>query len=280
LRFNNINTYVLSGSGTITLQGVGSDPALVDVQAGTQKISVPLTVASNTTFSVAGGATLKISNPLTINSGKNLTQSGDGTVLYESTITVQPAASIGFVNSTHAHSLALQGTSSASVATHAGVNPTTLQLDLLSIDAGSTLDLKNNRLLVGSSTATVRANIIAGAIMSSSATATQNLGYADAGNGNVEVLYTLLGDINLDRQVTSSDFNAFVSGYGKNAGVNWVDGDFNYDGKVNTLDFNHLAGNFGAALTGPTLGSVVPEPASALLICALIAPCVFRRRNR
>jgi len=277
--FNNPNTYVLSGSGTITMENTGIDPALIDVLAGTQKISIPLVIASNTTLSVASGATLKISNPMTINSGKNVTQTGDGTVLYESIVTVQPAASIGFVNSTHANSLILQGTASASVATHVGGSPTTLQLDSLSMDAASTLDLKNNRLKVKSSAATIRSAIQAGDITSSLATSTQNLGYADLGGGNIEVLYTLLGDANLDLQVTSADFNAFVAGYGSTSGGVWTNGDFNYDNKVNTLDFNSLAGNFGATLSSPTLGSVVPEPGCVLAIAGMLAPAMLRRRR-
>jgi hypothetical protein len=279
LLINNANTYVIGGAGTLTMQNVGTDAALIDVAAGTQKISIPLVIASDTTLNVASGATLKISNPMTINAGKNVTQTGSGAVLYESIVTVQAAASIGFVNATHANSLVLQSTASASVATHTGGNPTTLQLDNLTMDADSTLDLKNNRLLVKSSAATIRSTIKAGDIKSTLATSQQNLGYIDQGGGNVEVLYTLLGDADLNLQVNSVDFNAFVAGYGATANGAWANGDFNYDDKINTLDFNALAGNFGATLSAPALGSVVPEPGSILAITAIAIPAIMRRRR-
>jgi hypothetical protein len=268
LRIDNANTYVIAGSGTLIMDG-GAASALVEVQTGTQKINLPLTIATNTDLSVAAAATLKISDPVTINSGKSLTQSGTGAVVYESTITVQPAASITMTGSTQARALTLQGVSNATVATHVGPTPSILQLDELSIDAGSTLDLKNNGLVVNSSAATVRSMIKSNAIDSTIATSTQDLGYVDLGSGKVAVGYTLLGDTDLNGQVASTDFNALVAGYGLTSGANWADGDVNYDDKVNTLDFNSLAGNFGATMSAaPELGRVVPEPAFSALLLA------------
>lgn len=278
LRVNNANAYVIGGAGDLTLDGGGSS-ALVDVQSGSHKINLPLTIASDTTLSVVEGSTLKISDPVTIISGKNLSQSGSGAVVYESTITVQPAASVTMASSTHARALTLQGVSNATVATHSGATPTVLQLDELNIDAGSKLDLKNNGLLVSSSASAVRAMIKSGAIDSTLATATQDLGYIDAGSGKIAVGYTLLGDLDLNGQVTSTDFNAFVAGYGLTSGAHWANGDVNYDDKVNTLDFNSLAGNFGGALSAaPALGSVVPEPATGALLILGAAGLIRRRR--
>jgi len=91
--------------------------------------------------------------------------------------------------------------------------------------------------------------------------------------------YTLGADANLDGLVTSSDFNLLVAHYGE-SNARWSFGDFDYNGKVNTLDFNRLAGLFGATLPtgGASLGSTVPEPASAAMLSVALA--MLTRRSR
>ncbi len=88
---------------------------------------------------------------------------------------------------------------------------------------------------------------------------------------------TRYGDANLDRRVNALDFNALATNYGSAGG--WAQGDFNGDGVVNSLDFNLLAGNFGfsAVSAGSLLGTVVPEPAGAVLVGAVF---LIRRRLR
>jgi autotransporter-associated beta strand protein len=109
------------------------------------------------------------------------------------------------------------------------------------------------------------------------------LGYADAaaigvaggtfsgqavGANAVVVRYTYAGDGNLDGQVNTVDFNVLAANFNSTAKA-WVNGDFNYDGIVNALDFNAIATNFGATpITGSPLGTPVPEPMSALMVCA------------
>ena len=59
-------------------------------------------------------------------------------------------------------------------------------------------------------------------------------------------------------------------------------GDFNYDGVVNAEDFAILARNYGATaanLSGPALGTLVPEPISIGSIGALLAVASLRRRR-
>ena len=75
LNFNNSHTYLIDGVGSLTLQTTTGN-AQVIVQAGTQEINLPLTLASNTVFTVSSGATLMISDPMTINAGKSLTSTG------------------------------------------------------------------------------------------------------------------------------------------------------------------------------------------------------------
>ena len=79
------------------------------------------------------------------------------------------------------------------------------------------------------------------------------IGYADAadaGNpaglasGQIEVMYTLLGDANLDGKVNGTDFNLMAANFNQAVTDGWDKGDFNYDGKVNGSDFVLLADNF------------------------------------
>ena len=70
----------------------------------------------------------------------------------------------------------------------------------------------------------------------------------DAGNpanlpaGEIKIMYTLLGDANLDGTVNSEDFTLFSQNLGQ-SGMMWDDGDFNYDGTVNSEDFTPLSDN-------------------------------------
>src|ERR1700677_2610961 len=79
------------------------------------------------------------------------------------------------------------------------------------------------------------------------------IGYADSadlGNpanlasGTIEIMYTLLGDANLDGKVNGIDFNLLATNFNQAVTDGWDKGDFNYDGKVNGIDFNLLAENF------------------------------------
>jgi hypothetical protein len=61
-----------------------------------------------------------------------------------------------------------------------------------------------------------------------------------------------------------------------------VHGDFDYNTVVNSIDFDLLAFDFNQSLLDPPspgsgLGSLIPEPASALL---LALPLLMRVRNR
>jgi len=204
--------------------------------------------------------------------------------------------------------LALSGTARVNITPGGGTAGTSV-VKTLSVTGTSKLNLADHDLIVdytgASPLADIKALITSGyangawngnGINSSSAAASgpnkTALGYAEASatgfaNGTfsdepidadaVLVKYTYSGDANLNGTVDSTDFNLFTPNYG-GSGKSWIQGDFDYNGKVNTLDFNLLAGNFGLALPGPTLGSVVPEPASMSIVGLAIIAALRRRR--
>src|ERR1700676_482205 len=99
------------------------------------------------------------------------------------------------------------------------------------------------------------------------------IGYADAadpGNpaglapGTLEVMYTLLGDANLDGKVNGTDFAILATNFNQ-AVSGWDRGDFNYDGKDNGTDFAFLASNFnqGASQSAVSAGDVAALDAFA-----------------
>ena len=132
------------------------------------------------------------------------------------------------------------------------------------------------------------------------------IGYADSadpGNpaglasGQIEIMYTLLGDANLDGKVNGTDFNLMATNFNQAVTNGWDEGDFNYDGKVNGSDFVLLADNFNqfasqsavsaadlaaldsfAAANGISLANV-PEPMSAAMM-VMAGLGMLRRRRR
>lgn len=77
LNFDNANTYVLTGSGTLTMKtSFGS--AAINVIKGTHKINLPLTLANNTDINVAVGGDLIIADPLKLAAGITVNKNGLG----------------------------------------------------------------------------------------------------------------------------------------------------------------------------------------------------------
>jgi len=144
----------------------------------------------------------------------------------------------------------------------------------VTIGVGSTLDITDSILLLnygnGSTPlAVVQAAVAYGAgvsgasgaygsIMSSTANAGKagkyTVGYADSTevtsipSGNVELMYTLSGDANLDGVVNFNDYSTLQNNYDK-SGTDWSQGDFNHDGVVNFNDFSMLQNNYDQTVT-------------------------------
>ena len=150
-----------------------------------------------------------------------------------------------------------------------------VNLTSLSITGNGTLDIGNNRIIIDYSSpatdpiASIAAWIkngfydLAGPQIISSDIAADDaasglsygIGYADGADGvvaglpsgEIEIMFTLLGDANLDGTVNSEDFTPFSANVGKNG--SWDDGDFNYDGTVNSEDFTPFSANLGQSAT-------------------------------
>lgn len=318
IRFNNANSYLLAGSGSLTMQ-TSSGSALIDVQGGAHTIHLPLTLVNNTTLETdSASAGLVIAGPLTLDSSVTLLTTGSGTVTYTSTITLDSGAAMSFASSTSAAALTLNSSAMAVVSSTSGTR-TCLQLGALSLAPGATLDLTDNDLLVhGGSLSGISSLIDSGyrgsspwtgdGITSSAAasdtthltalgvmqpsSATTIDGQA-VGTGDVFVKYTYYGDANLDGRVDASDYSLIDNGY-LNHLTGWQNGDFNYDGVVNGSDytltdnaFNMQGAQLDSQMASPSAGIAeqiagagsVPEPGVLCLGGAGAVAMLGRRRR-
>jgi fibronectin-binding autotransporter adhesin len=287
LVFDNAHQYIIAAgtpSGTLTLDAGGSNTSTITDAGGTHTISAPVDFNTATTITVNNpGDALNISGPISGIAG--LTVAGNGTVDISGANSYIGGTTVNSGVLVLGSSQALPATDSvitiaagakAQLAT--GIGSVTMQLP--TIAATGTLDVKNNGLLINYTTsdpaAAVRAYLTTGYAggawtgpgIDSSAVAGSThygLGYADGADkvvvglpsGQIEVQYTLYGDANLDGVVNGTDFGILAAHFGDQVTA-WDEGDFNYDGVVNGSDFGALAGNFGQQANG----AAVELPAS------------------
>ena len=105
------------------------------------------------------------------------------------------------------------------------------------------------------------------------------LGYADSADAGtpaglptqtIKIMYTLLGDADLNGIVNGVDFGIVSANFNKGV-PGWDQGDFNYDGIVNGIDFAVLAANFNqrqpsapaVAVTPTSSGGDTPVPTNS-----------------
>jgi hypothetical protein len=320
VRFNSSSTYTLSGVGPITLQ-TSTGSALIEADlATTQIINVPMTVASNATFTTQnGGAELTIASPLTVASGKSVTQSGPGMINYTSTISLQTGASLTFGNNTSPTALTLTTGSVATIAPHGSGEKILLQLGALNFGGTANswqgqLDVADNDLIVHNANLSAIANQIrtgfnagsgywngsgiTSSVAHSNPSHLTTLGYGVGGSPfdgvnttatDVLVKYTYYGDANLDGTVTGADYQQIDTGFGLHL-TGWQNGDFNYDGVVDGSDYSLIDNTFNqitatgasalAIVAAPADLSSVPEPTTLALLAMGTIGVLGSRRRR
>jgi hypothetical protein len=286
-----------------------------------------LTVGTNQTLIVTGNETLGGTGPfsLTLNSGGTHSVTGTLTVNPKGTLT-QNGGSLSAAmlngNFTQSGGIATFGqiTGTSKLAINGGQTTLTLnggvsQVGSLSMTGLGTLDITNNKLFIDYGTgpdpiASIEQWIkngfygLPGPQIISSAIAADDvasglsygIGYADGADGEVaglpsgeiEIMFTLLGDANLDGTVNSEDFTLFAEHLGQ-SGMMWDEGDFNYDGTVNAEDFTLFSANLNQSASLAAAAGVweansislanVPEPMSAGII-GMAGSAILRRRRR
>jgi hypothetical protein len=284
MRFDNNHTHVIGGTGSLTIQN-NTGNGLIEVITGTPKINLPLTIASNTTLSVASGATLKLSDPVIINVGKVLSQIGSGSVVYESTVTVLSGGGFSAEGTFETAEFSLGENSSARIAPRGDEPIRWFKAGRLSMAPTAVLDLTDNAAVIGQmSTSTALEMIQQGRITSSLTDSRRRLGYR-ADDDNVLIRFTYAGDSNLDGIVDVADLAALASNWQTSS--HWAGGDFDYSGLVDVVDLGLLAGNWqaGAIWLDQALGALglppvpVPEPLGAGVSIGAIPLLAIRRQT-
>jgi autotransporter-associated beta strand protein len=303
--FNDYNNghYAVTLNTTVT-------PASVNVAAtGNYTISGTGTIGGTGYLIKSGAGILTLSTPNTYTGGTTVT---NGRLLVEptsSTTSALPKGTLSISGGT------VQLADNVTAGTALGTS--NVVLTSLSLTGTGTLDIGNNRIIVDYSSpatdpiASIESWISNGyygvsgpAIISSDITTddaasglSYGIGYADGADhvvaglpsGEIEIMFTLLGDANLDGTVNSEDFSPFSHNLGQ-SGMRWDGGDFNYDGTVNSEDFSLFSHNLGQTASLAAAAGVlepvngvnlvnVPEPVSGGLITLAGSGVLLRRRR-
>jgi hypothetical protein len=284
LRFNNANTYVLAGAGSLTMQAPSGN-AVIDVQSGTQKINLPLNIASSTNATIASGATLVIADPLTLVGTATLNTSGGGTLQIISTVSSSGGSLVANGGAVDAqmnlNGIALTGNNAQidlaasqtlrSLLVNGGAVEVADLADRLVVRTGSfdatgsaVVDLNDNAMIVdytgASPLAGIAADRNAGRLTSSLLTGATALAVVDnaslglssfAGQAvdatSILASRALKGDTNLSGGVDFADLLSLAQNY-ETSSAGWDDGDFDFDNTVGFSDLLSLAQNYNGSL--------------------------------
>jgi hypothetical protein len=212
--------------------GGGDDSLTVDLSNGMPEDITFLAGLGNDKLAVPGLSASSIVNdqPNWFNFGPAaITSSGNEATLIDATAS---GATIGMLAANVADTLAL-----------ATGRQLTFKPTQLNFAGTGKLDLTNNQAILNAAATVVQSELKNHQLVTS--TVGGVLGYADLGNGQTEVRFTLGGDANLDQHVDVADLGALATNYGKTSGAMWSQGDFNSDGKVDVGDLGILATNYG-----------------------------------
>ncbi|WP_428936808.1 family 10 glycosylhydrolase [Fontivita pretiosa] len=236
LNIDNRNSYLITGSATITMDVASGAAAVNVINRGSHTIAAPIRLNDPTRFAIDVGATLAITGPLNASGSATLSKNGQGTLLVSNFRLSSLVIEQGL--------LKLPPQSQGSGATDIST------ISSLSILDSGRLDLTNNSLRIdydgGSPIRDVRNMLLSGALFSSWADANWRLGYSDSvGSGEVLIQYALGGDANLDGVVNALDLDVLTASW-QQADALWTGGDFSYDGVVNIRDLYLLALNWQA----------------------------------
>jgi hypothetical protein len=328
--------YSLSGTGTLTVEGpstgLGAGESIggtFNQSGGTNQIGIPNEGVATFAVSTTGVYNLSAGSLTahygTANSGTiNVTGGAAnlGPVTGTGTLNVGDASASVTASGLQQSSVTITSTGQLTLTAGGATN----SVNSLVINSGGVFNLTSTKLIINYGGGFDPISTIAGyiksgynggawngpGIISTTAQSKTNglyygVGYADGKDGvvsglpsgQIEVMYTLLGDANLDGLVNAADFTILAANFNQPV-TGWDQGDFNYDGLVNAADFTDLAANFNQSVSGadvsggdvaaldafaaanglplPTFANV-PEPASAVIM-AMAGLGMVRRRRR
>jgi hypothetical protein len=299
-------TFTAGVGGSLNFSGAGG----LNVRSGTHVINPPVSLAGESLFSVATGATLTLAGDFAGN-GNAVAKAGDGALSLK-----------------HLRAGATNLVAGSTRITPNGGPTGTSQVASITINSGASLDLSDNDLVInytgasplgtasGGSYTGVTGQIVAGrnggswdgsGIRTSQPDALSeltSLGVGEASSiigigpgetalwsGQVVddtsllVRYTYAGDANLDGIISGDDYSAIDFNILVPGASGWANGDFNYDGIISgddysAIDFNILAqgGSLGDGAVASQGVTAVPEPAAIGLV-TLLGMLSSRRRR-
>jgi hypothetical protein len=280
-----------AGNDTTTFLTSGVPSGIVRGEDGNDTMTISAPLSSPIQF--LGGNSSAFLDVLNVNAGAYTFTSDPRVGTGRLSVNLN-AASVVFNTTAHLEALVLANGSRATIAPNGSRY---LRLISISIGGGSVVDLTNNDLImqpVAANAASVASNISFllrqaynaptrwqdASLTSSSARADasrtlgfmRNLGpkYTTFDGETVDVnstlvAYTVVGDLNLDRSVSISDFVDLAANFGKTS-TSWITGDMNYDQRTTIADFIDLAGHFGETLSPPAPVAVAPMSAADLQV--------------
>jgi formylglycine-generating enzyme required for sulfatase activity len=272
LTFNSSASYTLTGSASAPLAlSASTGNATVTVSTGNHTISAPVTLASNTTFTIASSSTLSI----------NSTVSGTGSLTLASGRLNVDTYTAGTISISPGATLAIG---------KGGV--------VSSMSYASLVTLAQQGRLVGNANGDLRApyarlaifdNDIADNLGTNAGVAYYPtfLGQSAPAAGTL-LFYTYTADLNLDGIVDGRDYKLMLAGFmvpPTPGTATWLNGDLNYDRQVDSSDFSLFLtsySNYTTPFASPTgdgaATTVIPEP--GLLSLTALAPLALPRRRR